>query len=671
MPDKPITQDAFRARLLYVLFFTALVALTYLHDSELSGRLAADLAYDDVSYAHEAVQRLLVLEEQGGVAFFRHLIEHPPHSVSSSILALSAFKLGGISEFSLYASNTAILLLLGAFIAFELKDARRTTLAIALAFVMFSPLAYRAIHDFRPDIALGLATAVMTIWYARGIVYRDDRSIRNAGLMFGLCLLIKPTFFAHTIAIAMFLAGLSATNLLLRHVGLAMFQVTPISRILQFIGIGVLVGSPYFIVNGRQIFNYFWTNTRGESSSIWSFAPETPLLELLGEFHNYAFHIVGYHNYLAAFVIIVAGGVLIVFKRFAELKQIALQLIVSCISFAIIVFGRHKNEFFLASSQWILVLTAVFAYAYAAQRLQRKGRAVLTGLMAVGILVTSTLNSDIKYWTNSQETLRGSSWNEVIFQAIRHDFVSSVNINTYSAAPTIFVSFAGYVNSDTLRWIGYREHFLINPMSTALTNDLEAARSSAMAADYVVIPNQARANYNLQLPSAVIQTVFFKWIVNNPVFEPMQGLNPERHYFIFRNKTLRETRINQATVKVDGLPTLDGFLQEEGPYPMWSLPKVRWMSKKEARLCIFEGGGGRHLLTLRMRPNVSGVLEIFNNGKVPIGKIRLQRDVFQDAVFEFDATESPLCVDFLLQPSENPRSDRLVLFSRIELRVAK
>jgi hypothetical protein len=661
-----MSSDRFRARLPYVCTILVLAALVFLRHSELAGRLADDLTYDDVGYAYDAAARLFLLSGQGVGAFFASIIEDPPHSIFSTSLALVAFMVGGVNEFSLYFSNVIILIALGIFVSYELRKANVTTLSIALIFLLVSPMAYRAIHDFRPDIALGLATAAMVILFIKGMLGDNSASVRRAGVLFGACLLIKPTFFAHTIAIAVFLAGLSIGNNLLAQRGLTLWPRMQTSRVVWFFGIGFLIALPYVVLNGIQVFDYFWTNTRGEISGIWSYSENTPFVELVRSFFSITFNLIGYHLIAATLVACASMGVLIAYGSSHDAKASALQLLVALVSLSIIIYGRHKNEYFLASFQWIVLLTAVFSYAKAVELL-RNGRALqLNGLMLVISAVLLFANSGIKHWTHSYEASRnGGSWNQRVFDTIRDDVLEH-RTEPLSRRPVVFVSFSGPISGDSLRWIGYRDRFQLEVSSTYTSNSLDAARSTALAADYVVVPNQVKANYYSWLPSGEIQSEFIEWIFSSQHFEPVGELESDSNYFVYRRKAA--TEYSKDVVIVDGLATLDGFLPQEGPYPQWSLPVVRWMISEHSRLCVFGSRDGAYQLKLSMKAEHDGAMKVELNGGDEIGNVSLRQGAFRSDEFGFKATGSSFCVDFHYQSEHRALGERLVLFSSIEIR---
>src|SRR4051794_20015790 len=81
------------------------LALVYLRFSQLSGRLAQELTYDDVVYANDALTRIVVGSEHGLFRMLATFWNDPPHSPFSTVLAMAGFIVGGVDETSLYATN--------------------------------------------------------------------------------------------------------------------------------------------------------------------------------------------------------------------------------------------------------------------------------------------------------------------------------------------------------------------------------------------------------------------------------------------------------------------------------------------------------------------------------------------------------------------------------------
>jgi hypothetical protein len=526
-----------QGRQIFAAFVALLLTLVYLHASELTGRLAGDLSPDDVGYANDAMRRLTVAAQGGLPALFRDFVAIPPHSPFATLLAMSAFALGGVHDIVLYAANATILLTAAMFITLELRGRARSTWLLALAILLLSPIAYRAVHDFRPDIAVGLVTAMMVSWFANGLVTGDRRQFHRAGLAFAACLLVKPSFFAHTIAIAGALALLFAfARTLNGKVGAS--EHLSYNSLARFLLLGLLIATPYFLFNGGSILHYFWENTRGADATIWSFDQSTPFPQLVKETIQGSFPLLGYHVVFAVFTLIVGSCALAIASDRAAMLRLAVLALAAMLSLTIIVIGRHKNEFFLATFQWLLLIASVYAIDAMLIRFQGRWNDGLVTIFVVALSVAVVSNGSIVHWTTSPEALPGASWNERIVTIVTEDGLRSAGTRAASRAPTVFLSFAGPVNSDTVRWIATKRGLQINAIDHHRSADIDLLKATANTSEYVVIPNQANAHYYRWLPSATIQEAFSEWVLQSSDFHAITSMAATESYYIFRNSRL-------------------------------------------------------------------------------------------------------------------------------------
>ena len=245
------------------------------------GRLGFDLQYDDVTYALDAAHRLDVASASGAGALLRDLVQSPPHSPLMTAQAMLAFATGGLHDVALYASNAWILVAASVAIALVLRGRGVPVTVLALAALLTSPLAYAAIAEFRPDLALGFLTAAM-LWMlvARTPLHRA-RDALPAGVLLGACLLAKPTFFAHTLALAAAACGaLVMMCRIRRHAWATDFAMSAAAFATVF-AVGIAIALPYFGVGAAHVFDYFWSNTLGANRDVWGSPPEYSAGDLL------------------------------------------------------------------------------------------------------------------------------------------------------------------------------------------------------------------------------------------------------------------------------------------------------------------------------------------------------------------------------------------------------
>jgi hypothetical protein len=634
-----------------------------LHSSEITGRLAVDLGYDDVTYATDAARRLLILESKGIFSFFGDLIQYPPHSLFSTILALIGFIFGGLNEFSLYASNIIILLTLVVFIGFELSGSSGKTILIIYVFLLLSPLSMAAIKEFRPDIALGLCSSIMVFWYLKGAFDGNKGTILLAGCAFGIALLVKPTFFAHTLALALLLTLITAMNNILEKRDWHLFPRVPKVYIVYFWGIAALISLPYVALNGIETINYFWNNTRGKSSFIWSFKANTGIYELAGAYYQYIFALQKYYFHFTIFILFVNFIILYRYKKFIFLKKIVLLSAIAFCSLVIIVFGRHKNEFFLSTFLWLLLISAGMSIVTVYEMLLPKYRKYFLTIFLVSIFLICAINSQYIHNKIFNEAVKGeNSWNEIIFNSVRRDFEL---INGFSSAyqPKVFFTFAGPVNGDTFVWIGYRTKYLVSSNGAFVSNDIKLIQDSAIKFDYVVVPNPENPNFRKDIPSGHIQFDVLSWFLQNPSFAPIYSVTPEKNYYVFRNRKLQDNQ--KSVINSVGLLSVEGFLNEEGPYPQWSLPRLRWMNSSAAKICTLGSGDTIQQISFRARSEFPGNLEIINDKGETIGKLEMRQHIFQDANFLIQPNKRTSCYRFRLNNDEIKSNQNQVLFTNI------
>ena len=511
--------------------------LAYLQASKIGGRLAQELTFDDVGYATDAARRMLALRAGGIAGLLADLIALPPHSPFSTGLAMFAFALGGTREIALYAANGVILLAASWFVFDATGRARPALGLLAVATFLASPLARHAVQDFRPDIANGLCTAAMVWWLADGVVGGRWPPVARAGIAFGACLLIKPSFFPHALAVALALAVLAAAWVRLAPTG------SPPRRLglrapASFLALGAAIAAPYYLLNGRQIFDYMWINTHAAiPTALWSFDPGTPLIRVLHWYlldRHATFLLLGDHLYLALIGLGAALPVLRRAGRHEELAKIGALLAAALVSFAVIFVGRHKNEFFLASFQSLILLAALVAMARAAPHVPpRRWR---YWLLAWGVLLAIATATGLRLGAPAlePETRVGTAWNGRLVQSIL-DAEAGLAPRPPGEPISVFVGFAGPVSGATMQWEALKRSVPIEVRELYLSDSLADYVASADAADYVILPNMADADFYRNFPSGRLQQALELQLEGSADFAVVGTPTPADHYRVLRN----------------------------------------------------------------------------------------------------------------------------------------
>lgn len=198
------TNHGLRARFILAGLIALIFTAGVLQWSFNYGRLAYDVTYDDIGYFLDAYSRIKTFHEQGAGALLGELFHNPPHSPYSSLLAFAGFSLFGPADWAPYFMNVITLFIFLGFIAYLLRNIQFVISMVILIMFLFVPASFYMVHEFRPDFAVALFSCIFAFLAFESLLDRqnyDSFKLRCAGVAFGLALLIKPSFFAHTLAL--------------------------------------------------------------------------------------------------------------------------------------------------------------------------------------------------------------------------------------------------------------------------------------------------------------------------------------------------------------------------------------------------------------------------------------------------------------------------------------
>jgi hypothetical protein len=649
----------------------SLASLVYLGVSLTFGRLQRDLIYDDVSYANDAAHRLHILFSGGLSNFIRDLFSTPPHSPFSTGLGIIAILLAGNNDYALYLANGVIIVCVVAFLVSTFERLPAAGLSWIVFAFLVSPLALFTVENFRPDCAVGYATTAMIWWFIQGTLKRDSKKFMLAGVAFGSALLIKPTFFAHTLALSICLIAVYFLALILR----TRYRANPGALSLrwpaQYFALGIAIAIPYFTFAGREIFSYFWSNTQGENSHLWSFSHDTSLLVvartfLFGGYQRAA----GYNLGLSALLAGLAVPVLIKKRRFIELASVTITLSFAIASFAILVFGRHQNEFFFSTFQMLVILAGFESFAHLVTLCPSPRRRFLIAGAWILLALTINRNLPLIYPDNTIDNIRGHSWNDKIVNAIVQATLPSRMQEARSGRPIeVYVTTPGPISVDSIKWTATKVGVPMNTRGDYLSDRVDDELQTARASEYVVMPNPGSSDYYRQFPSASAQAKLGAALATDPDFTAITPLTGDSRYFVFQNH--RASIDSSRVVQLSGVSSIEGFGAEEGPYPQWNLPRVEWMSDPVGRICV--ATPGRFGFDLRFRAPSRGKLFVASTGSSPFDETEtdsVEMGTFQPnefVAYRFDHvfTQAQPCL--LLKPAlEVPaQPGNVLLFARL------
>jgi len=539
-----------RWRVVVALLAAAAVTFLGLLACERIGRLAFDLQYDDVSYAIDAADRIDAWADGGAVAALRSFLYAPPHSPASTLQAMAALALFADADFALYASNVLWVLAIALLVVAVTRRATDGAFGIGLAFALLSPPAFAAINEFRPDVALGLATTAMAWTFASaGLDARPARA-RWAGVLLGACLLVKPTFAPHTLALAAMLAFAAFAGSWRRAPQALRPFALPGREIAAFLAIGLALAAPYYAVAGQDIFHYFWSNAVGANSGLWNLPADLSLAALLEEFGPFLWTLPHYHLPVAAVVAVASLALLVRRRDRREASRVAALLAVGLVSGAIIVAGHHPSPFFFASMDWLAIFAAISGMSALAARLRTRARRILCAILALGLVPLLAANAALFGMPWNGDARRATSWNVRLAAAIRTDLERTAPEKDDPVA-MVFVAGSGRVNATTLRWTGRRDGVtLVTPEMVTVSN-LPWLQALVRGSDYVVFPQGQAAEPDVRLPIAQMHDALLAAVEGDPAFELLDG-GPDTSYVLFANREMLRRFTRQTIPGVDG-----------------------------------------------------------------------------------------------------------------------
>lgn len=659
------------ARRIGVWVLAAGFTLLVVHWSARNGRLAQDATYDDVGYMEDAVVRLRILDAGGVTALMGDLVHHAPHSPFSTLLALASFEFLGLYDWAPYVFNGFVLAAFLFFCARILRPLPGLAFACILGFCLTIPLAFRTVHDFRPDSACALATAAF-VWFGFLAVLgrnerEEDSSVTSAGLLLGAALWTKPPVFAHTVAIALVVGACIAGSALL-----APFRARGLRRsvllAVRFGVVGLLTAAPYYLVNGRQTLSYFWANTHGSDAHIWNFQGSTWSILRAFTVDGAEALFVGRYLWVLLACVVAGLGWAVARRRYDVLWMVGGVAGVSAVSLTIFVAGRHNSEYFGLFYELLLLAAALSALSAMICEHRRATVALGPALLLLG-LTPPVATPQAPFWQPAAEADPVQGWNRKIVLALAEDAGIQPGTGANVAPIPVFVCFTGFVGSNSMHWLSLKERLPFVFTDLLASGDPAAQLRAAQTAAYVVVSTPNAQSVFSYLPSAAAFPAVLASLLGDPEFQEIKlGATTAPPYRLFRHTAVADQLSQRGELTIDWPVT--GFLPVEGPYPQWQLPKVRWsvLPRSTVTVTVPQAGNG-HLRFIASGPAGASVKITLDDQ--PIGE-HVQKTAgaeSSEAVLPFHAGKNVVAMDYQLPQADSPAGGRAFLFRDFELTV--
>jgi hypothetical protein len=640
-----------------------LFSFYYFRTSQFAGKLRFDIAYDDIIYVNDATDRINILFNLGIFEFVKSFFVSPAHSPFSTLLASVALIVGGKTDEAFYLANSLLLVIAVVFLVFVFKSFDKLIVLSVTLLFLSAPMAFEIIEQFRPDFALGFATTAMSWFVLTAIKDNSNSDYKKGGIAFGLALLIKPTFFMHTVAIAF---GLVIISFFAHQMKLFATKSSLTYRwpcLALFLGIGITIASPHYIFAAQQVFGYFWSNTQGTNAHVWSLPSEMSLISVTSLFLSGEYQrAIGLHG-LIALCLALSGLIVNLYKKNLErLYFVSLLLAVAMASFLILVVGRHKNEFFFASFQSLLLLSGAYGLSSILALAEKTNLKRLVFVFSLIFVAANYFNRVETIFSANSESSRYSSWNERIIDIIK-EAQRGRSILKNQPSATIFVSVGGSVNSDAVKWVGAKKGIGVIALTDHPSESLSDALILARRSDFVVLPNLAKAQFSKDLPSAKIQGELATAIRADQNFKRLNANDEFAHYFVLEN--LGRSFFSSAVIDLPEIATMSGFRNEEGPYPDLRLPRIVWLTTSKSVLCV--PTEMEYQIEMRLRGGEAGTLSVRLSNQSDKDLGTFEKGLFKDVSFRHKFSLKEPCITFEPSFVTPPPEGLILLFTKLKI----
>jgi hypothetical protein len=226
------------------------------------GRLTIPPTLDDVGYFLDAIGRMRVFDAQGVLGLTSNLFHYPPHSASSTALALLAFELFGVHDWPPYILSGLIVFMLLIMIDRFAPSTKKWQRLLIYGLALSTRYPWATVSIFKPDMAWGLLVAAASLATLLRPLFTGDLSRPMiAGAFWGAAMLCKSSTAPVTAAIA-------GTALLAAVI--CDWREMRLAGVVVLIFVGLLIAGPYYASAWREALGYFYTNALGSQMSWWS-----------------------------------------------------------------------------------------------------------------------------------------------------------------------------------------------------------------------------------------------------------------------------------------------------------------------------------------------------------------------------------------------------------------
>ena len=509
------------------------------------GRLLIYPAYDDVVYMLDGLRRLDNVYQSGPPAFFLKWMRDPPHAPLSSLLAFLSFLVLGIHDWAPYVANGVIILTLVAFTDRLMKQTSAMCRMAAIIFVLSTPVAAEAVHEFRPDIAGALFTTIAVVTLLDGRLIGSDwiRPV-GAGIFFGLALFSKMTIFPLTVAVSMCaLAVAIARDRLIEP-----FGSRPVMRVAGlFIVPAALFAGPQYLIGLKQTIKYIYDTQFGRNAGVWIL--KVPIRQHLMFFLNGdgARVMLGNHRFILVAIFLLGSVYLGITRRRDQILNSLAYATVILVAYLIPTLNLHKHQFFGVVFHLSLIFSALLILRHL---MSVEGDRPATIPWAQALMVSVSIAGIFLFQWPAFQTPEETAQSDRRKQ-IDDQIIEAILDHKGPAASTAMLTTAGYVSSDLFNYLVLKRKQSISFGDLAFSNDLEEHRRSWPNMDFVIAAERDDSESAPYVPSQAIQNELLSALHSSPDFVQIAAIPTlnGKCFFVFQNVRrvpLRDSRPAQS-----------------------------------------------------------------------------------------------------------------------------
>jgi hypothetical protein len=514
------------------------------------GRLLIYPAYDDVVYMLDGLRRLDTVYQSGPLAFFSNWMHDPPHAPLSTLLAFLSFLTLGVHDWAPYAANGVFVLTMVAFTDRLMKGTSTLCRMAAIIFVLSTPVAAEAVHEFRPDIASALFTAIAII------ALLDGRLIGSgwtrpvvAGIFFGLALFSKMTVFPLTITVSMFALGVAIARDRL----IAPFGWQPVIRVAGlFLLPAVLIAGPQYGIGFKQILKYVYDAQFGRYADVWTF--KATMREHVMFFLNGqgARVMLGSHRYIVLAIFVLGGVYLGLTRRRDQILNSLAYAAVILVAYLIPTLNWQKTRFFGVVFHWSLIFSALLILRHLI-RVERDRLSPIpwASTLMVFVCIVGIFLFQWPSFQSAEEIAHSDKRNQIDDQII-----AAILDHKGRAASTAMLTTIGYVNPFLLNYLTLKRRQPISFSDLAFSRDPEEHRRSWPDVDFVIAAERDSSESAPYVPSYAIQNELLSTLHSSPDFVQVAAVPTlnDKCFYVFQNVRripLRDSRPPQSCAEVN------------------------------------------------------------------------------------------------------------------------